>query len=163
MLQTGLRVGEVAALARGDIALGLRSGSVEVREGKGLKQRTVPLNTAARRALTAYLKSLEKEDEDAPALNDPLFLSKRSTPLSMRSIENMVLTLARRAEIDRIEVTPHTFRHTFAIGYLKSHPGKLVELAALLGHESLDTTAIYTRPSKEDLSDDLEDTDLNLF
>jgi integrase/recombinase XerC len=81
----------------------------------------------------------------------------------VRSIENLVLTLARKAEIDRIAVTPHTLRHTFAISYLKSHPGKLVDLAALLGHESLDTTAIYTRPSKEDLSDDLEETDLNLL
>jgi len=40
--------------------------------------------------------------------------------------------------------------------YLQQHPGKLRQLAYLLGHESLDTTAIYTRPSPDDLADDLE-------
>lgn len=160
MLQTGLRVGEVAALTHGDVTIAARSGSVEVREGKGLKQRSVPLNAAARRALSAFLDTTQAKLRRP---NDPLFLSKRSSPLSVRSIENLMLTLARRAGVDRIEVTPHTLRHTFAIGYLRRHPGRLVDLAALLGHESLDTTAIYTRPSKEDLSEDLEALELNLL
>jgi integrase len=47
-------------------------------------------------------------------------------------------------------------RHGFALRYLKHNPGKLVELATLLGHESLDTTAVYTRPSAEELAADLE-------
>ena len=52
--------------------------------------------------------------------------------------------------------------HTFALGYLRDNPGKLVELASLLGHESLDTTAIYTRPSRNDLAADLERSHLNV-
>ena len=47
-------------------------------------------------------------------------------------------------------------RHTFALRYLKHNPGKLVELATLLGHESLDTTALYTRPTAEQLGATVE-------
>jgi hypothetical protein len=52
--------------------------------------------------------------------------------------------------------TLDTLRHTFALGYLRDNPGKLVELASMLGHDSLDTTAVYTRPSRDDLAADLE-------
>jgi site-specific recombinase XerD len=47
------------------------------------------------------------------------------------------------------------------LNYLRQNPGKLVELASLLGHESLDTTAIYTRPSRDELAQDLERSRLN--
>jgi len=60
-------------------------------------------------------------------------------------------------------VTPHTLRHTFALNYLKDHPGKLVELASLMGHESLNTTALYTQPSREELAADLEQSRLYVF
>ena len=62
----------------------------------------------------------------------------------------------------RWPVSAHTLRHTFALGYLRDNPGKLLELAGLLGHESLDTTAVYTRPSREDLAADLERSHLNV-
>jgi site-specific recombinase XerD len=52
-------------------------------------------------------------------------------------------------------------RHTFALNYLEKNPGKLVELAALLGHESLDTTAVYLRPSQEDMAQGVERSRLN--
>jgi len=48
------------------------------------------------------------------------------------------------------------------LGYLKQNPGKLVELATLLGHESLDTTAIYTLPSEEDLAAEVERSSYNI-
>ena len=55
MLQTGLRVGEVAALRQEDVTIRERSGAVRVRAGKGMKAREVPLNQTARKALDAYL------------------------------------------------------------------------------------------------------------
>lgn len=158
MLQTGLRVGEVAALGYGDIHLAARSGWVKVRTGKGLKFRQIPLNVTARRTLREYLDTLETLSDDSP-----IFLSKRKTRLSVRAVQNVITELARRAQINRISVSTHTLRHTFAANYLKSNPGKLVELADLMGHESLDTTAIYTRPSQADLSDDLERSALNIL
>jgi len=55
-------------------------------------------------------------------------------------------------------------RHTFGRNYLRQNPGKLVQLAYLLGHESLDTTAIYyTQPSSEELAEDLERSRLNVY
>jgi site-specific recombinase XerD len=158
LLQTGLRVSEAAALKHADLHLGARAGSVAVRAGKGLKFRRLPLNATARRALQNYMETLS---ESAPQM--PLFLSKRQTPLSVRAIQNVIAELARRAGITRIAVSAHTLRHSFAVNFLKSNPGKLIELADLLGHESLDTTAIYARPSHDDLALDVERSPLNVL
>ena len=82
--------------------------------------------------------------------------------MPVRSIQAVIASLARRARIARVPASAHSLRHTFALGYLRDHPGKLVELAGLLGHDSLDTTAVYTRPSREDLAADPERSHLNV-
>lgn len=156
LLQAGLRVSEAAALRIEDLEIRERQGKVRI-GGKGNKERHVPLNTTARRALQAYLD--EREETGA---QDPVFLSDTGAALSVRSIQSLITELARRAHISRIPVSAHTMRHTFALGYLKQNPGKLVELATLLGHESLDTTAIYALPSEEDLADDVERSSYNV-
>ena len=147
LLQAGLRVSEAAALRIGDLEIRERQGKVRIR-GKGNKERHVPLNTAARRALQAYLDQREET-----GVEDPVFLADTGGALSVRSIQSLISELSRHAHITRIGVSAHTLRHTFALGYLKQNPGNLVELATLLGHESLDTTAIYEMPSEEDLGD----------
>jgi len=53
-------------------------------------------------------------------------------------------------------------RHTFAVNHLRDNPGKLSQLAMLLGHKSVNTTAIYTQPSTEELAADLEGSRLNV-
>ena len=157
MLQAGLRVGEVAALRVADVTMSDRSGSVRIRHGKGLKAREVPLNATVRRALKQHLELRQTPGQDAA-----LFLSSRETAMPVRTIQAVVTSVARRARLKRVAVSAHTLRHTFALGYLRDNPGKLVELASLLGHESLDTTAIYTRPSRDDLEADLERSHLNV-
>jgi len=157
MLQTGLRVGEVAALLVSDITLNDRSGTVRVRHGKGLKAREVPLNATVRRALTQHLGGRQGSAKDAA-----LFVSSRNTAMPVRTIQAVMTSLARRGRLKRIAVSAHTLRHTFALGYLRDNPGKLVDLANLLGHDSLDTTVIYTRPSRDDLAADLERSHLNV-
>jgi site-specific recombinase XerD len=92
-----------------------------------------------------------------------LWTSKRGTPMTVRAIQAVIAALAQRARLTRVRVSPHTLRHSFALTYLKQNPGKLVELATLLGHDSLDTTALYTRPSTEDLAADLERSPLNVY
>jgi len=156
LLQTGLRVSEVAGLQVGDLALHERSGEVRV-HGKGAKERTVPLNTTARRAIQAYL-----DGRDPLSPRAPVFLSETGAAISVRSIQALVADLARRARITRLAVSAHSCRHTFALSFLTQHPGKLVELAALLGHDSVETTAIYTKPSAEEMAEDLERSPLNL-
>jgi len=157
MLQAGLRVGEVAALRVADINMNDRSGSVRIRQGKGLKARDVPLNATGRRALKQHL-----EQRGTPGKTAALFTSSRETAMPVRTIQAVIASVARRARLTRVPVSAHRLRHTFALGYLRDNPGKLLELASLLGHESLDTTAIYTRPSGDDLAADLERSHLNV-
>jgi len=158
LLQTGLRVSEVAALHISDITAHERSGTVRVRQGKGMKAREVALNATARRALRLYLDARGEHKA-----GDAFFLSDRGAPMPVRTIQSVITQLARRAKITRVKVSVHTLRHTFALNYLRQNPGKLVELSQLLGHESLDTTAIYTRPSSEELAQDLERSRLNVY
>jgi integrase/recombinase XerC len=158
LLQTGLRVGELVNLRVRDITLQARSGWIRVRLGKGELEREVPLNGSARRALGLYLGTRTETNN-----RDPLFTSQRGEALSERSVQALIQTLARRAKLVRIPISPHTLRHTFALSYLQQNPGKIVELAHLLGHESLDTTAIYTQPAVEDLVRDLEHGRLNVY
>jgi integrase/recombinase XerC len=157
MVQAGLRVGEVATLRVADISMSDRSGGVRIRHGKGLKAREIPLNATVRRALKQYL-----EERQAPSKDTALFVSSRDTAMPIRTIQAVISGLARRARLKRAAVSAHTLRHTFALGYLRDNPGKLVELGSLLGHDSLDTTAIYTRPSRDDLAADLERSHLNV-
>ena len=151
LVEAGLRVGEVCQLRWGDLELRDRSGRVRVREGKGRKEREVPLNSNARRALRLYLGHRQQAQEDY------VFLSERGgRPLALRTIQATLAELGQRARIRRLPVTPHLMRHTFALRYLQHNPGKLIELATLLGHESLDTTALYTRPTAEQLAAGVE-------
>jgi integrase/recombinase XerC len=152
LAETGLRVSELCCLRRDDFELRERSGQLRVREGKGRKERVLPLNSNARRALRVYLSDRLPSNGD-----DHVFLSERGgRPLAVRTVEATLAELGQRAHIRRLAVTPHLVRHTFAVRYLKRNPGRLLELAALLGHDSLDTTAIYTRPTAEQLAAGVE-------
>lgn len=158
LLQTGIRAGELASLVIGDVVLTKRSGVLHIRSGKGEKARDIPLNASARKALTAYLEERGKSADE-----QPLFLSERGGALTVRGLELLIRGLAFRAGVDREGVTVHTWRHTFALAYLKDHPQDLVGLARLLGHESLNTTAVYTQPSVEDLAEKLDRSSLNVY
>lgn len=127
VLQTGVRVSEAAALRVRDVMLRERAGSVKVR-GKGDKEREVPLNTSARRGLSAYLDTRRPLRPD-----DPLITSETGAAISVRSIQSVVAELARRAKITRLPVTAHSMRHTFALNYLERNPGKLVETRRTAG------------------------------
>jgi site-specific recombinase XerD len=107
MLQAGLRVGEVAALEVADITMNDRSGSVRIRQGKGLKAREVPLNATARRALKQHL-----EHRQAPRKDAALFVSSRDSAMPVRTIQAVIASLARRARLKRVAVSAHTLRHT---------------------------------------------------
>ena len=85
LLQTGLRISEAAALCMADLKLRERTGSVRVRQGKGRKEREVPLNASARQALRTYL-----EPRGALPPEASLFLSGRGGPMVVRSIQNLI-------------------------------------------------------------------------
>ena len=141
---TGLRVGELCSLRLSDIRTSERKGSVLVRSGKGDKDRTVPLNHDVREALEAYLKVRPA------AADDHLFIGQRGEPLQTDGVQLIVRKLARRAGLQG--VTPHVLRHSFAKHVLDAGED-LATVSRLLGHERLETTAIYTEPTAADLEE----------
>ncbi len=137
LLHTGLRISEAVSLKKDDVVIRERSGWVAVRSGKGGKYREVPLNATVRRVLGEYLSGLDGEW---------LFPGKNG-PMTRRAAEKAVAKYARIAGVD---ATPHSFRHTFC-KMLVDAGESLDRVAALAGHENLNTTARYTRPGKTDL------------
>jgi integrase/recombinase XerD len=126
MLQNGLRVGEVAALRRSDVVLRERAGTVRVRNGKGLTRNArCRLNATARRALRQLLEPEPAVQPDAAG-----FRSGHSTVMPVRSIQNVIVALTRRAGLAGSGITAHSLRHTFALAWLRQHPGQLVELSS---------------------------------
>ena len=143
MLQAGLRVSEACSLALSDVALNERKGSVVVREGKGLKQRTTPLNSEARGVLREWLAV-------RPNWSHPsVFGGQRGEALQPRAVQRMLADHGRRAGV---EVTPHTLRHSFAKNLIDAGVS-MEKVAALLGHANLNTTRIYIAPGVEDLQE----------
>jgi site-specific recombinase XerD len=139
---TGIRVGELCALKQNDVEISERKGLLTVRSGKGGKHREIPLNNDLRKAIEAYQAVRPK------VLDSHLFIGQRGEGLKPQAVENVVKKYARAAGLE--DVSPHTLRHTF--GKLVLDAGEdLVIVAKLLGHERLETTAIYTQPSDRDL------------
>ena len=133
----GLRVSEAVGLQISCIFL--KEGFVRV-IGKGNKERLVPLGEMAVEALEAYL-AVRPEPAD-PVSSDLLFLNRFGRSLSRVSMFTMIKTQALAAGI-RKEISPHTFRHSFAT-HLLEHGADLRVVQEMLGHESISTTEIYT-------------------
>lgn len=150
-LYTGLRVSEAAALTTDDVEINDRSGKVIVCSRKGRKHRELPLHKEVRKALKAYLEMRTDDGRGGPG-DCPLFLGQRG-PLGVRGIQ---MRLAALGEAAGVEVTPHVLRHTFSMRLLREVGTDLVTVSALLGHESVATTAIYTQPSEDDLTEAVE-------
>lgn len=143
MINTGLRLSEVAGLKVKDVTIRPRSGSVAVTAGKGNKARTVPLNKDARDALAAWI-----EVRGAEAETEPLFTSQKGgAALTARAIARRVEYIGTCANVD---ITPHMLRHSLAKN-LVDEGVALDRVGGLLGHSSLDTTRRYTMPSEADL------------
>lgn len=135
---TGIRLGECVRLDLQDVDLG--EGRLLVRNGKGRKDRVVPLVGQAAAALAFYLREARHA-----LLRDPkqqaVFLSAIGTRLSSVSLERQVSHYARTLGL---RATPHVLRHSCATHLLR-HGADVREIQLLLGHRALETTALYTK------------------
>ena len=138
-VQTGLRVAELTALRRQDVALG---GGAHVRcHGKGRKLRCTPLRHDVVKVLGSWLRELP------PAQDEPVFPSSRGGSISVDAVERRVTKHAAAARLccpslAGKRVTPHTLRHTTAMQMLQRGVD-LTVIALWLGHESIETTQVY--------------------
>ena len=135
LYETGLRVGELAALTIGDVDL--EAGEITIQQAKRHKEgRKVPLvNSWTKSMLRDYIGSRKMR-------RDPLFVSNKRGPLSRRQVERLVANYGARIGLDKDKRHPHVLRHTHAVFALKSG----IDLRTLqqnLGHSSIEVTAIY--------------------
>lgn len=133
----GLRVSEVVSLKISDIFFD--EGFVRV-VGKGDKERIVPLGQMAADAIQKYLAARGEAADDR--CGEYVFLNRFGKPLSRISVFTMVKRQALLAGV-RKEISPHTFRHSFAT-HLIENGADLRAVQEMLGHESILTTEIYT-------------------
>ncbi|WP_341790667.1 tyrosine-type recombinase/integrase [Rickettsia endosymbiont of Polydrusus tereticollis] len=101
LLQTGIRVGEIVNLEIRDLTLYDRSGEVRVVNAKGGKERTIPLNNYARKALRNYLEEKKLDERRA------VFLSKQNKKMTVRAVQKVISSLADKIGIENM--SPHVW------------------------------------------------------
>jgi integrase/recombinase XerD len=148
---TGIRVGECERLDTTDLELSL--GTLLIRDGKGKRDRVVPLTGRAARELAIYLRESRPRllGRESPGA---VFLARGGRRLQLQSIEKLVRRHAKAAGIEA-RVTPHSLRHACATHLLRGG-ADVRHVQALLGHRSLNTTARYTRVEVGDLREMIE-------
>jgi len=148
MYGCGLRVSELITLKRSDLFLDIEYIKVI---GKGDKQRLVPIGGEAIKYLNIYLNESRIHQSVKPGFEDYVFLNRRGSPLSRVMIFLIIKDLAKKIGL-RKDVSPHTFRHSFAT-HLIEGGADLRAVQDMLGHESITTTEIYTHLDKAYLKD----------
>jgi site-specific recombinase XerD len=145
MLDTGCRASEVISLRVRDLDLTGRKARIL---GKGNKHRTVYFGRHTNRALWAYFRE-EPRDEGAA-----VFLSDRGTTageaLTRSGLGKIIGRLGAEAKLDAVRCSPHTFRHTMAVTFLRAG-GNVFSLKELLGHTTLTMTNKYVALAQADL------------
>jgi site-specific recombinase XerD len=142
---TGVRAGELCGLVLEDVHISLYDAHLKV-FGKGRKEREVGLGRAARTTLHRYLSTYRR----APEVERHVFLNRDRTPMAPDGVDVMLRRLrdwAGGRYFEGVRVSAHTFRHTFAVEFLKQ-TGDIYKLSRLMGHASVKTTEIYLNAMK---------------
>lgn len=153
LLQTGIRLSELAGLTIDDIELPTKitpdpedTGLITVR-GKGRKTRTIPLNYKACRAVKSWLRV--RPDYGTP----DLFFSKFRTAITPIGFQWIVKRYLEEADIHNAHV--HTLRHTFGT-HMAKNGAQLKTIQDMMGHNDLKTTSIYVSLAKEQQKKDVQ-------
>ncbi|MDO5036337.1 MAG: site-specific tyrosine recombinase [Porphyromonas sp.] len=145
----GLRVSEACQLTFP--SLFLEEGFVRVL-GKGSKERLVPMSRTAISRIEDYLP-IRQEIEAKPGYTHHLFLSRNRVAISRQMVFMVIKELAKEVGIEK-EISPHTFRHSFATHLLEGG-APLQAIRDMLGHASIATTEIYTHIDRTHLVDEI--------
>jgi len=149
LYSTGIRVSELVGLDEGSIDF--IAGMIKV-QGKGKKERLVPIGSPAIKAINEYIDSKsmsKKQDEKSASRSEPLFLNKYGGRLTARSVARSLDKYLKVSGINLL-TSPHTFRHSFAT-HLLDKGADLRSVQEMLGHSSLSTTQVYTHITTERL------------
>lgn len=145
----GLRVSELCNLKMSDLYF--TEGFIKV-EGKGSKQRIVPISQRAIKEIRYWLIDRQAW-RVKPGYEDYVFLARWGKGISRIMIFHLIKELADKASITK-KISPHTFRHSFATHLLEGG-ANLRAIQAMLGHESITTTEIYTHIDRNRLRQEI--------
>jgi len=154
---TGMRVSELVGLP---LTAYQEDSQFMIVEGKGGRERMVPLTGAAQKALTSYVRSRASfiNPEDDSVQNRWLFPSKTSIKghLTRQRFAQMLKDLSKAADMPMGKVSPHIIRHAFATHLLKNG-ADLRAVQKMLGHADIATTQIYTHMLDDELNEKVQD------
>ncbi len=144
----GLRVSELTDLKLSNLFFD--EGYISV-TGKGNKQRFVPIGETTQKYINIYTKEIRNHLDIKKGFEDTLFLNRRGKQLTRAMIFTIIKRLVEKAGIHK-QVSPHTFRHSFAT-HLLENGADLRAIQLMLGHESITTTEIYMHIDRSHLSE----------
>jgi len=153
LYDSGIRVSELCGVRQGDFD---RKQGILTVKGKGSKERRIALGSNCQRNLLYYLDQHRPDQEELAAWGSPdedhLFLSETRLPLTKNGVTQLFARLKKRSGITGKRISPHIFRHTFAIRYLVlgNDPFSLQEL---LGHEDMSTVKNYMHMNDETIQE----------
>ncbi len=151
MLETlygcGLRVSELVNLKISDLFF--EEDFIKV-TGKGDKQRFVPISDINKKYIDIYRNEIRVHQQIQKSFEDILFLNRRGKQLTRAMLFTIVKRLAEKVDLQK-NVSPHTFRHSFAT-HLLQNGADLRAIQQMLGHESITTTEIYFHVDRSDLA-----------
>lgn len=152
MYSCGLRVSELTHLKISNLYTEI--GFVKV-EGKGNKERLVPIGKDAIKYIQIYQEEIRSHINIKKGQENFLYLNRRGSALSRVMIFNIIKSLAQKAGIHK-NISPHTFRHSFAT-HLIEGGADLRAVQEMLGHKSITTTEIYTHINRDYLKQIITD------
>ena len=166
LLDSGARVSEVCSLTLGDVDFSDERSLTFRVTGKGRKKRVLRLGKRATDALWTYFKSehgikrrfnkVGRGERSSIDASTPVFMSTGRAyfgePLTRCGVLHIISELGKNAGIGGVRCSPHTFRHTFAITYLRNG-GDVFTLRDLLGHSNLRTVEIYLSLAESDVAE----------
>ncbi len=155
-LNCGLRLSELVGINISDISFDNRTMRVL---GKGNKERIVYLNNACINAINEYLVSRPK---DKVIDRDALFISNRLTRISRESVQKMVDKYLKKIGLENMGYSVHKLRHTAATLMYQYGNTDVLQIKALLGHENLSTTEIYTHIYDKQVKEAVDNNPLNM-